>query len=78
MERPHIVQPVRQLHDQDPDIGRNRDHQFLEVLGLFCPVGAQLHLTQLGDAIDQGRNLRRKERAQLFECGRCILDRIMQ
>ena len=58
LEGPHIVQPVRQLDDDDPDIlGHGQEH-FPQVLRLhFQFVGRIGQPSQFGDAVHQKRYL---------------------
>ncbi len=34
-QRPHVVQPIRQLHQQDADVFRHREDELAEILGLL-------------------------------------------
>ena len=54
-QRAHVVQPVGELDDQDPDVPGHRDHHLAHGLGLGDL--AVLDLVQLGDPVHQGRDL---------------------
>ena len=56
-ERAHVVQPVRQLHQNDPDVPRHGQGHFLEVFGLGFRPGAKLDLGQFADTIHQFRDV---------------------
>ena len=55
-ERPHVVQPVGQFHDDDPDVVDHRQQHFAIVLRLPVFGGAEVDLAELGDAIDAARH----------------------
>jgi hypothetical protein len=56
-QRPHVVQPIGQLDDQDPDVpGHGHDH-LSDVLRLFLLPAPVLDPFQLGQAVDDGRHL---------------------
>ena len=42
VQRPHVVQPVGELDQQDADVLRHRQHQLAEILRLLGLVGLQL------------------------------------
>ena len=75
-ERPHIVQAVRELDDQDPDVAGHRDHHLAHGLGLGGI--AVLDLVQLGHAVDQLGDLVAELAAQLGEGIGGVLDGVMQ
>ena len=49
-QRPHVVQPVGQLDDDDADVLRHRHDHLAVVLGLGLLAGGELDLRELGDA----------------------------
>lgn len=77
-QRAHIVQAVAQFHDQHAHVGGDRDDELLEVFCLFGALGAQFHLAQLGDAIDQTGGFLAEFAGDVLERGRRILDGIVQ
>ena len=56
-ERVHVVQAVAELDQDDPDVGGHRDDHLAVVLGLLLLLGGEVHLGQLGDAVDQHGDL---------------------
>jgi hypothetical protein len=48
VERPHIVQPVGELHQQHPHILGHGQQQLAEVFRLRCLLGYQVELVDLG------------------------------
>ena len=78
MQRAHIVQPVGQLHQQDADILRHRQHQLAEILRLLGLVGLQLDAGQLGHAIDEARDLLAEQLLDIRQRRVGILDGVMQ
>ncbi len=75
-ERPHVVQPVGELDDQDADVAGHRDHHLADGLGLGG--GAVLDLVQLGDAVDEGRDVLAELAAQLVQGVGGVLDGVVQ
>ena len=51
----HVVQPVGELDDQHPDVARHRHDHLADGLGLGGV--AVLHLVELGDPVDEQRDL---------------------
>ena len=72
----HVVQPVGELDDQDPDVLAHRDDHLADGLGLRGV--AVLDLVELGDAVDEQRDLVAEVGAQLVEGVRRVLDRVVQ
>ncbi len=52
IEGAHVVQPVAQLDEDDPDILTHGQKHFAHVLGLLVLTGGELDLAQLGDPVD--------------------------
>ena len=78
VQRAHVVQPIRQLDEQDTNILAHRQHQLAEILGLLVAVGLQFETGELGHAVHQGRDFRAEAAFHLGagECG--ILQHIVQ
>ena len=51
------MQPISQLHQQDPDVVGHRKHQFAEIFRLLGAFRKQLELRELGYAIDKAGDL---------------------
>ncbi len=80
MQRAHVVQPVRQLHQQDADVLRHGDDQLAEILRLARDIRLRLQLEarELGHAIHKSCDLRPEQPFDLFERGERVLDRVVQ
>ncbi len=80
MQRAHVVKPVGELHQQDADILRHGDDELAEILRLARDVGLRLQLEprELGDAVDQPRDLRPEQPLDLLDRGERVLDRVVQ
>ena len=57
LERPHVVQPVGELDQDDPQVVGHRDDHLAVVLGLGVLAALELDPGQLGDALDEIRDL---------------------
>ncbi len=75
-QRPHVVQPVGELDDQDPDVAGHRHDHLAD--GFRLGGGAVLDLVQLGDAVDEGRDVLAELAAQLVERVGGVLDGVVQ
>ena len=75
-QRAHVVQPVGELDDEHPDVAAHRDDHLADRLGLRGV--AVLHLVELGDAVDEHRDLVAEVGAQLLEGVRRVLDGVVQ
>ena len=53
VERPHVVEPVGELDQDDPDVLGHRQEHLPDVLGLLLLVAVGAELGQLGDAVDE-------------------------
>jgi len=73
-ERVHVVETVAELDEDDADVGRHRDDHLAVVLGLLLLLRGEVHLGELGDAVDQHGDLGaellldpRDRRARVFD-----------
>ena len=78
VQRPHVVQPIRQLHQQHTDIPAHGQDQFAEILGLLGAVGLQFQASQLGDTVNQAGDLLAKAALDLRQLVGGIFDNIVQ
>ena len=78
MQRPHVVQPIGQLHQQHADVTADRQHQLAEILRLLGAIGLQLQAGKLGDAVDQPGDLAAEPGLDLGQLDRRVLDHVMQ
>ena len=78
LQRPHIMQTVRELDDHDADILRHRQQNLHDILRLLLLLREGRHLGELCHTLDQHRNI--VSEALLHILARCggILDDIMQ
>jgi hypothetical protein len=72
----HVVQPVGQLDDQDPDVARHGDDHLAH--GLGGGGLAVLDLVQLGHPVDQRRYILAELAAQFRQRVGGVLDRVVQ
>jgi hypothetical protein len=57
VDRPHVVQPVRELDDQHPEVGRHRHQHLAQRLGLLLLLARDLQPVELGHPVDEHRAL---------------------
>ena len=55
-QRAHVVQPVRELDEDDAHVARHREQHLAEILGLRVLGRLELDLVELGQAVDQVRD----------------------
>ncbi len=77
-ERAHVVQPVGQLDQDDPDVRGHRDHHLAVVLGLRLVARLERDPGELGDAVDEARDLLAELLADLVQARARVLDRVVQ
>ncbi len=77
-ERAHVVQPVRQFYDDDPDIVHHRQQHFAEALGLALFGGEEIELAQLGDAVHAARHVFAEVLAHVLDGDAGVLDHVVQ
>ena len=53
VQRAHVVEPVGELDQDDPDVLGHRQQHLADVLGLLLLVAVGAELGQLGDAVDE-------------------------
>ena len=53
VQGPHVVEPVGELDEDDPDVLRHRQQHLADVLGLLLLVAVRGEARQLGHAIDE-------------------------
>ena len=63
-DRAHVVEPVGELDEQDPDVLGHRDEHLAQRRGLLGLLGVELEPVQLGDAVDDRGDVRRRSRAR--------------
>ena len=78
MQGAHVVQAVRELHQQHADVPAHGQDEFAEILRLFGAVGLQFQPGQLGHAIDQAGDFLAEEGFDFLEFGWRVLDHVVQ
>ena len=78
MERAHVVQPVGELDQQHADVVAEREQEFAEVLGGPLVLRLGLDLAELGDAVDQPRDILAEQPLDLVGGRQRILDRVVE
>ena len=78
LERAHVVQAIRELDEDDPNIGGHRHHHLAVVLGLALVTALEGDLRQLRDAVYEPCNLIPELLADVGEAGARVLDRVVK
>ena len=74
----HIVQPVAQFDDHDPDVLAHGQQHFAQVLGLLLLDAGKLDLGQLGDAVHQQGHFGPKGRLDLVDGDGRVLHHVVE
>ena len=74
----HVVDPVRQTDEEDPDIGRHGQDHLPEIFRLSFFLIAEGDLADLGQAVDEKGHILAEGLLDLFQRGQGILDRIVE
>ena len=77
-DRAHVVQPVGELDQDDPDVRRHRDHHLAVVLRLRLVAGLEREAGELGDTVDEAGDVIAERLLDLLERGRGVLDGVME
>ena len=77
-DRPHVVQTVGQLHDDDAQVLAHGHEQLAEVLGLLGLVAGQLEAGQLGDPIHETRDVGAEKALDLLVGGARVLHGVVE
>ena len=77
-QRPHVVQAVGQLDQDDADVAGHRQQHLAEVLRLALLAGVPGDLTQLGHPLDQHLDLAAEQAADVLGGGAGVLDAVVQ
>jgi hypothetical protein len=78
IERAHVVEPVAELDQDDPDVAGHGQEHLAEVLRLALLARAPRQLAELGHAVDQEGDLLAEDLGQLLDRGGGVLDRVVQ
>ena len=77
-QRPHVVEAVGQLDEQDAYVLRHRQDELAEILGLLGLVGLQFEARQLGHAVDEVGDFLAEQALDVVERRDRVLDRVVQ
>jgi len=77
-QRPHVVEPVGQLDQDDPQVFRHGEEHFAQRLGLVLLFALEGDLGQFGDAVHQTDDFRSKGLFQLFPGDLGILEDVVE
>ncbi len=78
LEGPHVVQSVSELHEEHADVPRHRDQHLAEALRLLVLLAREVDSPELGDAVDQERDLVAEELLDLVVGRVGVLDRVVE
>ena len=78
LDRPHVVEPVGELDQDDADVLRHRDDHLPVVLGLRLLAALEGRAGQLRDALDHRGDLVAELDAKVVEVGLGVLDDVVQ
>ena len=78
LQRAHVVQAVRQFDEDDADVVHHGEHHLAEVFRLLLFPGGEIDLADLGDALDDVRDLFAELLADIDDGDRSVLDGIVQ
>ena len=78
LDRAHVVEPVGELDQDDADVLRHRDDHLAVVLGVGLLAGLEARPGQLGDALDELRDLVAELGADVVGLGLRVLDDVVE
>ena len=78
MQRPHVVEPIRQLHEDDADVIHHRQQHLAEVLGLPFLARRERDRADLGDTLDDVRDLLAEQLLDPLRSRERVLDDIVE
>jgi hypothetical protein len=78
VERPHVVGAIGELDQDDPEVAAHREQHLPEVLRLVLLARAEVDLADLGDSVDELRDLGAEERLELAQGRESLLDGVLE
>jgi hypothetical protein len=78
IERPHVVNPVGELDENDANIFPHGAEHLAKVLCLLLFAAAKVGPAQFRHTVNQSSNFLAEDALQLIEGGQSVLDRVMQ
>ena len=78
VEGPHVVEPIGQLDEDDPDVLGHREEHLPDVLGLLLLVAVGAELRELRDAVDEPGDLGPEPLLDVLEPELRVLGHVVQ
>ena len=78
VQRPHVVQSVGQLHQDDPDVVHHGEQHLAKVLGLPLRMRREGDRADLRDPLDHVRHLGAEQFRHALDRGQGVLDNIVE
>ena len=78
VQRPHVVEAIGQLHEDDADVVHHRQQHLAEVLGLALFARLEGDRADLGDALDDVRDLGPEPLGDDLDGGERVLDDVVE
>ena len=78
VKRAHVVQPVGELDQQHADVVRHRKQELAQVFRRPLALGLRLDLAELGDAVDQPRDVGAEDALDLLRGRHRVLHRVVK
>ena len=77
-DRAHVVEPVGELDEQDPDVLRHRHEHLAQRRGLLRLLGVELEPVELGDAVDDRGDVGAELALDVVRRDGGVLDRVVE
>ncbi len=77
-DRPHVVEPVRELDQEDADVLRHRDEHLAQGGGLLRLPRVEVEAIELGDTVDDAGDLGPEQLLEVLDRHHGVLDRVVQ
>ena len=78
VQRPHVVQAIGQLHQDDPDVVHHRQQHLAEILGLPLLARRERNGAELGHPFDHVRDVGPEQLLDALDRRLGILDDVVQ
>ncbi len=78
LERAHVMQSICQLDEDDANVVHHGEHHFAQVFSLLLFLGGEIDFADLGDALDDVRDLFAEFLANVDDRDRSVFDRVME
>ena len=77
-DRAHVVEPIGELDEQDADVLGHRHEHLAHARGLLGLLGVEVHPVELGDTVDDRRDLGPELGGDALDDDAGVLDRVVQ